>query len=59
MLIIRKTILYMQLYIVCFPCVYASSLPDCRMCSRLHVQYSLLVHEHKMLETCRGQEELN
>jgi len=27
MFIIRKTILYMQPYMLCFPCVYASSLP--------------------------------
>jgi len=40
MFIIRMTILYMQFYIICFSCNYASSLPD---------------NEHRMLETCRRQ----
>ena len=49
MFIIRKTILYVQAYMICVPCVYA----------RLHVRYSLPDDGHKMFETCRRQEELN
>ena len=33
MFIIRKTVLYMQLYVVCFSRIYASSLASWRMCS--------------------------
>jgi hypothetical protein len=52
---------------LCFSCIYASSLAGWRMCLkhvckkyhiRLHVQYSLPDDEHKMFETCRKQEEL-
>jgi len=31
--IIRKTIMYMRPYMVCFSCMYASSLAGWRMCS--------------------------
>jgi len=48
MFIIRKSIFYMQLYVLCFSCIYASSLAGLRM-----------FDEHKMFETCRRQEEFN
>jgi len=56
--IIRKTLLYIQPYMVCFPCIYASSLAGGKMCS-IHVHYNLPDDEHKMFETCRRQGKLN
>jgi len=62
MFIIRKTILYLQLCMVCNSCTYmyvckqSVRLKDV-LDIRLHVQY-ILRDEDEMFETCRRLEEL-
>jgi hypothetical protein len=57
--------LYIQPYVLCFPCIYVVCKPSSGLKdvldtnewktyhSRLHVQYSLPEDKYKMFETCR------
>jgi hypothetical protein len=55
---VQQTILYMQVYLVCFPYMLRDSCMKTYHI-RLYIEYSLPEDEHKMFETCRRQEVLN